>query len=467
MHPTQLLVLSFIFKLLSRKKLFNNIREKHGNETARQCRQLEKSSTKQSKVKLDIDFLLTCKKENLIPAFAKPKLSVPCESKLQAKIAKLIIETELKNKHELKKSLKRSIKESTAEVQAKLGFLNYYALKYRIGNAIQHKKKKWCDTHKKKLLKLRTNQEENGSRVNKKKERQLPPVIHNFSAYDLSDDEIRVLSKTLDHYVPPLNDKKSKRTQVEFERFYSGILGSATNLDVETKLTLKTNFLNTFNKFTKIKISSNDQQIINNLYKNQAIIILRQDKGRGVVILKRTDYLTKCETFLNGPEFEQLTNDPTATFQTKVQSKLRQMKTKFNEQDYTRLYPSGSQPGLFFGLAKVHKLKEGQNTVDHLPLRPVISNIGTTTYQISKHLTKLLTPLTKSEHNIESTDDFIDKLKGLKIDDGYKMVSLDVVSLFTSVPLDYTINVILDEVFKEKKIQTKLTRAELKSLLEL
>ena len=47
------------------------------------------------------------------------------------------------------------------------------------------------------------------------------------------------------------------------------------------------------------------------------------------------------------------------------------------------------------------------------------------------------------------------------------MVSLDVVSLFTSVPLDYTINVILDEVFKEKKIQTKLTRAELKSLLEL
>ena len=54
MHPTQLLVLSFIYKLLSRKNIFNNIQEKHGNETARQCRQLEKSITKLSKVKLDL-----------------------------------------------------------------------------------------------------------------------------------------------------------------------------------------------------------------------------------------------------------------------------------------------------------------------------------------------------------------------------------------------------------------------------
>ena len=238
-------------------------------------------------------------------------------------------------------------------------------------------------------------------------------------------------------------------------------------MDVETKLNLKTHFLNTFNKYKSIKISSKDQQIINNLYKNQAIVVLRQDKGRGVVIINRTDYITKCETFLNGPEFEQLPNDPTASFQSKVQIKLRGMKKKFNDQEYTRLYPSGSQPGLFFGLAKVHKLKEGQNTVEHLPLRPVISNIGTTTYQISKHLANLLAPLTKSEQNIESTQDFINKLKGLKIENGYKMVSLDVVSLFTLVPLDFTIDLILKKVYDEQLITTKLERDELRKLLEL
>ena len=36
------------------------------------------------------------------------------------------------------------------------------------------------------------------------------------------------------------------------------------------------------------------------------------------------------------------------------------------------------------------------------------------------------------------------------------MVSLAVVSLFTSVPPNYTINVILDKVYKEKKIENYL-----------
>ena len=138
-----------------------------------------------------------------------------------------------------------------------------------------------------------------------------------------------------------------------------------------------------------------------------------------------------------------LQNDPTKTFQTNVQNTLRKMKKKFTKAEYKQLYPSASQPGLFFGLAKVHKLKDGQTDVKDLPLRPVISNIGTTTYQVSKHLAKLLSPLTKSKQNIESTKDFINKLKRMKIQEGYKMVSLDVVSLFSSVPLDYTINVIL------------------------
>ena len=47
------------------------------------------------------------------------------------------------------------------------------------------------------------------------------------------------------------------------------------------------------------------------------------------------------------------------------------------------------------------------------------------------------------------------------------MVSLDVVSLFTSVPLDYTINVILDKVYKENKIKTNMSREEFRTLLEL
>ena len=46
------------------------------------------------------------------------------------------------------------------------------------------------------------------------------------------------------------------------------------------------------------------------------------------------------------------------------------------------------------------------------------------------------------------------------------MVSFDVVSLFTSVPLDFTLNLILDEIYREKLFKTKLKRAGMKKLLE-
>ena len=47
------------------------------------------------------------------------------------------------------------------------------------------------------------------------------------------------------------------------------------------------------------------------------------------------------------------------------------------------------------------------------------------------------------------------------------MVSFDVVSLFTSVPLDFTIDLILEKIYRDKVIKTKLKREELRNLLEI
>ena len=45
------------------------------------------------------------------------------------------------------------------------------------------------------------------------------------------------------------------------------------------------------------------------------------------------------------------------------------------------------------------------------------------------------------------------------------MISFDVVSLFTNVPLRKTVNVILDRVYKDKVIQTNLKKRTLKKLI--
>ena len=185
------------------------------------------------------------------------------------------------------------------------------------------------------------------------------------------------------------------------------------------------------------------------------------------MLLNRSDYIAKSFQFLDGRQFNKLDHDPTKSFQGKVQRCLLKMKKVFDKNTYKRLYPSSSQPGLFFGLAKIHKLRENSNIVDDLPIRPVISNIGTATYEISKYLANLLSPLTKSEYTISSTKEFIQRLKSKSIDPNYDMVSFDVTSLFTNVPLNYTIEVILDKIFKEKLITTKLSRDNFKQLLEL
>ena len=69
-----------------------------------------------------------------------------------------------------------------------------------------------------------------------------------------------------------------------------------------------------------------------------------------------------------------------------------------------------------------------------LTVRPIIFNIGTATYETAKNLHALLAPLTKSQYNILSTDDFIQKVKRERICKEFKMISFDVKSLFANVP---------------------------------
>ncbi|PFX26908.1 hypothetical protein AWC38_SpisGene8415 [Stylophora pistillata] len=69
-------------------------------------------------------------------------------------------------------------------------------------------------------------------------------------------------------------------------------------------------------------------------------------------------------------------------------------------------------------------------------MRPIVSFCGSPTYQLSKYLTTILQPLTdKSRHKLQSTEDFINATKTVQIPDDYKLVSFDVKSLFTSIPL--------------------------------
>ena len=116
--------------------------------------------------------------------------------------------------------------------------------------------------------------------------------------------------------------------------------------------------------------------------------------------------------------------------------------------------------------AKVGKLKQG-DTADQLPLRPIVSNCGTASYKLVKYLAKLLSPLSKSQYTVQSTKEFINHIKKQKVPSNYKMISFDVISLFTNFPIDVTIEIILKRIYKRKEINTSFTKQELKELILL
>ena len=136
----------------------------------------------------------------------------------------------------------------------------------------------------------------------------------------------------------------------------------------------KTKLRNTCEKYCNVKVPYKYRDIVSKLSKREDIVILKQVKGRGVVLMDRHKYTDKCLALLSAKQFTTLTNDPNKTLESKVQRNLRKMKSRFTEQEYKKLYPTGSCPGKFYGTAKIHKVPVNGN-IDDLSIRPIASNI--------------------------------------------------------------------------------------------
>ena len=98
------------------------------------------------------------------------------------------------------------------------------------------------------------------------------------------------------------------------------------------------------------------------------------------MLINRTKYTNKCLEILETNQFTNLNHDPTKSVEEKTQRLLRKFKSKLSQKEYYQLYPTGSCAGKFYRTSKIHKLPPDGN-ISNLPLRPIISNIGTASYQ--------------------------------------------------------------------------------------
>ena len=102
-------------------------------------------------------------------------------------------------------------------------------------------------------------------------------------------------------------------------------------------------------------------------------------------------------------------------------------------------------------------------------MRPILSATGTYNFELAKWLDTLLKPLACNKFMVSDTFTFVQELSSMTVRPTDVFVSYDVTSLFTSVPLEETINYLVQKAFKNdwlfRNHQLTLTADNLTKLL--
>ena len=105
--------------------------------------------------------------------------------------------------------------------------------------------------------------------------------------------------------------------------------------------------------------------------------------------------------------------------------------------------------------------KEAKNGLPHF--QSILSAIGTPTSKLAKYLLPFLTALTQNEYTITDSFHFAEEI--CKQDPNLYMASLDVDSLFTNIPLDETIDISIDSLYKDDENSPKIPKDVFRNLL--
>ena len=116
--------------------------KRHGEEILKITRNLEELITKHRKIKLDIDFVIKCKCEGLIPTFMSVKLAIRHSTQRLIKhVARKIMKSELQHKQLEKRKIKKRILETTLKLRNNVSSITYQTVLYQIIKAIKSRTK--------------------------------------------------------------------------------------------------------------------------------------------------------------------------------------------------------------------------------------------------------------------------------------------------------------------------------------
>jgi len=240
-----------------------------------------------------------------------------------------------------------------------------------------------------------------------------------------------------------------------FENFFAKLDNININNYIEnSKQFFRTNLKSVVNKyFTNFKpyrnicpvFSRDDFATLRSLAQDRSLYVTRPDKGNGIVILNRNDYIEKITQIVDDySKFRKVEDDEKKLIirlEDKLNNNLRSLKQQatISEDFYNQAFKTGSCLGQLYGLPKTHK--EGY------PVRPILSAYNSHNYNLAKLLVPLLSHLSVNEYTVKNSYDFADEICKLTNSNRYYMCSLDIKSLYTNVPINETIELVIRNIF--------------------
>ena len=466
-----------IFDKIGFIKFFNN---KYTEEFSKNLKQYSKLSIKLQKLILDRSFLSKCKSHQIIPTCCKFKTSFKRlnNSKLTQKMSLEILSNEIEFKTKQIKKTKTVIEKIKLYLFYESSLIEWYLIRKRIKSYLKKHKEATVATHNKKLFNLGINPtpfEESADRfVNRERVRETEieffQPIFNLSNRPLNEIEKRVLSKGLRFGI---KSRKIDTYEIltRFELVAQYIDSKSLKINNE-QIDKKQAFLHQFKakalEFLELSknaidsLTEEEHEALKELSKDETIIISKADKGNAVVIQNKSDYINKLIKLIEDKtKFECIEDDPTIEREKKLKERLLRLKKKgcIDKNDLERIKPSGSRAGVLYGLPKVHKKDS--------PIRPIISSIGTYNYNLASFLDNLIKPtLSISKYILKDSFDFVNRISKFDAKNIY-IVSFDVESLFTNIPIDETINIAIDLCFGKEKKFYNFSKIQFKKLLEI
>jgi hypothetical protein len=359
--------------------------------------------------------------------------------------------------------MKEEVVVESDKLYATMTYMKTWAVKRSITSLIEIERRTVQKRHDKKLGNLlKEKAKTEGTRENPNK------TIWNFSSHVLTDEEHDTLKYGLRHGIAKQPDEYEILASAE--AVWNQIASKELCKDGGSYQRRAKNHLRAM-AFNLINIQ--EDQIYKDKRKitiirdlKEKVVLLTPDKGNGVVLMDVIDYKDSMHAlFADRSKFRTLPKDPTNARFSSLQQYLRRLKNRgeITEEDYKTIYPKNAKIGRAHGSAKVHK-----EYTRIPPLRPIVDTIGSTHYGVGKYISRLLHPLTLNNYHLKDSFDAAEKIKAIPahlFEEGYRLVSFDVKSLFTNVPLNKTIQIIMNRVYKEKAITTLLKQRTLKKLI--